>query len=402
MTTRQARWVASVLLALATAGMGISTWLLAQHGPPEAEGHRLPWVAYLDVLGFYAAAAIGALLAVRRPPNPIGWLLLGMGTAFALQDATGRYASLAYADQAELPVGGVAVHADWFSSWLWAVFLVALPYLLLLFPDGRPPTARWRWLGWAIAVAGGALLLFLPTAMWLARSPTSRLVDRPDEGAFLVVLAALLLTLFGFALAAAAALIVRFRRAVGIERQQLRWIAAAGTALVLALLIGGIGDRWGFTALSLVGELGGVLALMALPAAIGVAVLRYRLYEIDRIVARTVSYALLSGVLATVYLAAVLALSRLLAPFGAGSELAVAAATLVAAAVFAPARRRIQHAVDRRFNRARYDAEQVMTDFRERLRAEVELADVAVAIRSAAVRTVEPTKASLWLPETRR
>jgi hypothetical protein len=393
------RWpsaLAWVLLGAATAAVAISLWLI-EHAQFVATQYRYPIVAFLDVLGFYVATVVGAVLATRRPRNPIGWLLLVIGTAFAVQDAAGRYAGLAYARAAPGPVGAAALHADWLSSWLWAGFLVALPYLLLLFPDGRPPSRRWRWLAWSTGLAGGALLLSFATAMWLGRSRTTRLVDQPDEGTFFVVFVVLLATLFALSAAAAISLIVRYRRAHGVERLQVRWLAAAGSALVAALVIGGFGDVFGVRALALAGEIGGLAALVALPVSIAVAVLRYRLYDIDRIVSRTVSYALLTGVLGSVYLAAVLASSRVFAPLGAGSELAVAAATLATAALFAPARQRIQAVVDRRFNRARYDAEQVVTAFRERLRDAVALGDVVHATRSAVTRTVDPAAASVWL-----
>jgi hypothetical protein len=228
------------------------------------------------------------------------------------------------------------------------------------------------------------------------RSPFTRLSERPDEGLFLVAFGTLLFAMFGLGAAAGVSLIVRFRRAVEVERLQLRWIAAAGAVLVLALLLGGLGDLVGFTPLSLFGEVGGALAQITLPVAVAVAVLRYRLYDIDRIVSRTLSYALLTGLLAGVYVVVVMVASWLIPLRESG--VTVAAATLAAAAVFSPARRRIQTAVDRRFNRARYDAQQVVASLRDRLRDDVALADVIAATCAAVTQAVEPSGVRLWLP----
>jgi hypothetical protein len=202
--------------------------------------------------------------------------------------------------------------------------------------------------------------------------------------------------LFGVILAALVSLIARFRRATGAERQQLKWFAY-GTALLLLLPVGGtVGAVVGHTA----GELLAAAIVSALPVTIGIAVLRYRLYDLDRLVNRTVVYALLTVLLAGVYAGLVFTLSQLLNPADQQSALAVAASTLVVAALFQPARRRIQGLVDRRFNRRRYDAARTVAAFSTRLRGQIELATLSTELLAVVDQTVQPVQASLWLRPT--
>ena len=277
------------------------------------------------------------------------------------------------------------------------MFLVFV-FLPLLLPDGRLPSKRWRPVAWA-----GAALYAYPLAFAFLPGPLlwdEALSDNPLGIGSLApfgdaIVVAWLTTVGLVLLGVAAAFVVRWRRSRGVERQQMKRFLAAAAVLVgfglLDLLLGAADVAYPLPT----GWFG--LAVLLMPVAIGTAVLRYRLYDIDRIISRTVSYALLTGVLAGTYLAAVLGLSRLLAPLGAGSELSVASATLAAAAVFAPARRRIQTAVDRRFNRDRYDADQVVAAFRKRLRAEVDLTQVGEELVIATTRTVQPLGVFLWL-----
>ena len=199
---------------------------------------------------------------------------------------------------------------------------------------------------------------------------------------------------------AMASLVVRYRRAVGVERQQLKWFAAviaiAGPALAIAILTSGTtsgtiadvsGATWGIA----------VISLALLPVAIGIAILRYRLYEIDRLISRTIGYATVTGVLVVVFAAAILLFQAVLAPLTGGNTVSVAASTLVVAALFQPLRRRVQSRVDRRFNRARYDAERIVAAFAGRLRDEVDLGQLRTEITAAVDHTVQPIAVSLWL-----
>ncbi len=300
----------------------------------------------------------------RRPRNPVGWLCcavgLLLGPAFFGQD----YAWYALVREAgSLPGGQVMA---WLGQWPWRVVLGLLSFLLLLllFPSGRLVSARWRPVAWA-AAAGTVLL-----GLWAA-------------AAVLLVVTIL----------AAASMVVRFRRARGEERQQLKWFTSAPVLSVLVwllLIVTGVADRLpaalGIPVL--------LVWLVAVPAAIGVAMLRYRLYDIDRLINRTVVYGLLTALLGGGYAGLVLMLGQL---FGRSSSVAVAAATLTVAAAFQPARRRIQAAVDRRFNRRRYDAARTIAAFSARLREEIDLDSLSAELLGVVDQTMEPTNATLWL-----
>lgn len=275
---------------------------------------------------------------------------------------------------------------------VFAFAIVGLVLVLALFPDGRfaPQLARW------LLPAIMAVVVAFPDAVDLFEAMAAGQVSSRGR--------TFILAWSGVALLGLLAQAYRYRHASGpTERRQVKWvILPLGSWMAVLMLVGALpvalldlSDRW-FAWVLLVGVVPfGIL----FPVGVGVAVLRYRLYAIDRIISRTVSYTVLTGVLVGVYLAAVLGGSRLLAPLAAGSELSVAAATLAAAALFAPARRRIQAAVDRRFNRARYDADQVVAAFRAHLRHDVDLAQVGEELLAATARAVQPLGISLWVPD---
>jgi hypothetical protein len=273
-----------------------------------------------------------------------------------------------------------------------------LALLLMVFPTGRLPSRRWRPVAWA---AGAVFVLAALSSPLLPGSPADGLRPNPIaipalEGVLRLAYATANAVLFGVILAALVSLVVRFRRATGVERQQLKWFAY-GTALLLLLPVAGaVGARLGDTA----GELLVAAIVSALPVAIGIAVLRYRLYDIDRLVNRTVVYGLLTMLLAGVYAGLVFALSQLLNPADQQSALAVAASTLVVAALFQPARRRIQGLVDRRFNRRRYDAARTVAAFSTRLRDQIELDTLSTELLAVVDQTVQPVQLSLWLRPT--
>jgi len=267
-----------------------------------------------------------------------------------------------------------------------------------VFPTGRLPSRRWRPVAWA-AVA--ALVLAALSSPLLPGPPADGL--RPTPIAIRALAGVLRLAyntassvLFGVILAALVSLIARFRRATGSERQQLKWFAY-GTALLLLLPVAGL---VGAELPDPAGNLVAAVIVSALPVAIGIAVLRYRLYDIDRLVNRTVVYGLLTVLLAGVYAGLVFALSELLNPADQQSALAVAASTLVVAALFQPARRRIQGLVDRRFNRRRYDATRTIEVFSARLRDQIELGTLSTELLAVVDQTVQPVQVSLWLRPT--
>ena len=343
-----------------------------------------------------SAATVGAVLAGRRPRHPVGWLLLAFALFLAVNGVAGGYA----------PYGlqirpGALPGAAWVAMYYPATALAAfacLGLVLLLVPNGSPPSPRWRRWAWLTVGALAVLLLAMPLA---PRPPDSRYqaVDnpldlRPFDGALLLAnRAALAVTVLGI-LIGAGSLVVRFRRARGIERQQLRWV-------VLAAALTGVG-MLASVVLVAAGNVGlggwvGAACVAFLPLAIGAAVLRYRLFDLDRIISRTLAYGLLTVVLGLCYVVGSL-LFVLVA--GAGAEppsWLVAAATLVAAAVFRPARHRIQAVVDRRFNRRRYDAARTISMFSTRLRDQVDLDTLTGELLAVVDQTMQPTMASVWL-----
>jgi hypothetical protein len=388
-------WALWALTLVAFALVGWLNDLLVEAGRPDLAMLTSDIPAY--VLATLSATTVGALLASRRPRHPVGWLLIGLGLPVALSGAATGYASYGL-----MARPGALPAADWAALYHGVSILVALAalqFVLLLTPTGKLPSPRWRW--WA-RLAGGAALLALGTSLLLPFDPPYQATPNPLA---VPALAGLLrplnavtwaVTALGL-LVAAGSLLLRFRRARGAERQQLRWLVLAaalaaallaGTALALvAGLLGSTGDE------ELLGWVSAIV-LGLMPLATGAAILRYRLYDLDRIVSRTVAYGLLTVLLGLGYAGVVLGLGRLLPE---GSSLAVAGATLAVAAVFQPARRRVQRAVDRRFNRRRYDAAQTIAAFSARLREQVDLDALTAELLAVAERTIQPTQVSIWL-----
>ncbi|MDQ6650066.1 MAG: hypothetical protein M3Z02_08130 [Actinomycetota bacterium] len=330
----------------------------------------------------------GALVASRRPENRVGWLMCAIGLVVAAEMLVGEYTAWCLSSGRSGTPGLVWV--AWVNEWLWVPpFTSVLTLVLLLFPDGRPPSPRWRP---AVAVAAvGICGLSVSVALHpgplvdfpvFANPVTGPAVVRTAAGAAGAAVAI-------SALAGIAALLGRFVRASGVERLQVKWFAFAAFAAVVEVAV-----AVNLNAHSVISAVAQFVAVGALPAAMGLAILRYRLYDIDRIISRTVSYAVLTGLLVGTYAALVTLVTRLLP---ASSSVAVAASTLVVAALFQPLRRRVQVVVDRRFNRARYDAEHTVEAFSRRLRAEVDLDSVHRDLLAVVSRTMEPSLVSLWL-----
>jgi hypothetical protein len=387
--------LAWALWALAVLGLAVLVWvdhLLRQTGRPELI--VLTPTAVPPVLGALCTATVGALVASRRPRHPVGWLLLGFGMSLCAAGLALAYANYGVA-QADAPAAGLV------ARYVPATILTAMAcsgFILLLTPTGSLPAARWRW--WARITAGTPAVLLLvvvlvPRPGGRRPQPLSSPLDlRALDGGLPVAYLAAFAVVIGAVVVAAASLVARFRRARGIERQQLRWVALATVLVALLSAVNLAALALGAYALAPV--VGG-LNPPVLSAAIGAAVLRYRLYDLDRIISRTLAYGLLTVLLGGGYAAAVLGLGRLLPE---GSSLAVAAATLAVAAAFQPTRRRIQHAVDRRFNRGRYDAARTIAAFSARLRQQVDLTTLTAELVAVVDQTMQPTTASLWLRPT--
>jgi hypothetical protein len=344
------------------------------------------------LLALVSSAAVGAVLASRRPRHPVGWLLLAVGLALALSGLVESYVKFGLVVRpGSLPGARYLVgFVDFPFTGIW---LSCAGFVLLLTPTGRLPSPRWRW--WARVAGAAPVLVVLASVVqpdplapdWygnpLAVPALYRLLFVPGVAAVVVVLASVLV--------GAVSLVVRFRRARGVERQQLRWLALAA-ALAAGLLL--VALAAGYLALDPVVLACLSLCVALLPLATGAAVLRYRLYDLDRIVSRTLAYGLLTVLLGAGYALVVLGLGRLLPQ---GSSLVVAAATLAVAAAFQPARRRVQALVDRRFNRRRFDAGRTVDRFAFRLRDQLDLDAVGGELLAVVDQTMQPTWASLWL-----
>ena len=355
-------------------------------------------------------AGIGALLAIRRPRNPIGWLLIGLSWTFlnAYAPLGGTIAALQAGTASP-----VEMLLAWLSVWVPTTGFVLLVSIMIIFPAGDLPTGRWRRHAIA-AIAAAAFSVFLAALV-----PTVRITAEGQPGGLVVAFANPMTFLpdappwdwltgtfpypvFVVALmAAAGSMLVRATRATGQERQQLRWVVAAFAALTCTLPLG-------FAILIVFGESVGVLAWLPTqisvtlpPIAIGIAILRYRLYDIDRIISRTIAYALVTAIVALVFGGVILLLSTALSAFAQGQTIAVAASTLVAFAISQPVLRRVRRQVDRRFNRARYDAERTVAEFSVRLRDEVDIATVANDLDATVQGAVRPASLRLWIREAR-
>jgi hypothetical protein len=346
------------------------------------------------VVAAVSAVTVGAVLAARRPRHPVGWLLLGLGLSLSAHDLTYGYTRYGLvARPGALPA---ASYLAGFNNGIFLTWLSCTGFVLLLSPTGALPSRRWRW--WARVAAAAPVVWLLgsvvdPAPLYpeypnignpLAVPAPSGLLRAATGAAAAVVMVALVM--------AAGSLVLRFRRAHGVERQQLRWLAwgaaLASVALLVALAALAMDSDFNLFNVAL-----GVCAAL-LPLATGAAILRYRLYDLDRIISRTLAYGLVTVLLGLGYAVVVLGLGRLLPQ---GSSLVVAAATLTVAALFQPVRRRIQQLVDRRFNRRRYDAAQTIAAFSARLRDQVDLDSLTAELLAVVHQTVQPTQASLWL-----
>jgi hypothetical protein len=375
-------WLMCALSLSLYALTGVCRRLLGDHLPAGDPG----WLGgTIGALGFVGIPVVGALIATRLPANPIGWLWCAAGLAYALSDIPPVVAG----------AGGPLWVAFVLSSVGFVCLVGVLVFVFLLFPTGGLPGRRWRWVARAAVIGVVILVLALPfvhdvtepgsTSPWAVQGTAGRYLGD--------AVTAIVYGLVCLALIAMASLVPRFRRAGPIERRQLTWFlyAAAVNALIIVLDVPGVIPS-GLVDITL-----NAVGFALLPVAVGIAMFRYRLYEIDRIVSRTVSYGLLSALLIGTYLLVVALLGPLLEPLTGSSALAVAASTLAVAAVFNPARRRLQAVVDRRFDRARYDAAQAVDAFAARLRDQVDLDEITASLRDTVAATVAPGRVAVWL-----
>jgi hypothetical protein len=352
---------------------------------------------------WYSAAlgVVGFVVASRKPGNPLGWIMLAAAAVSSLSQDASFYMVADYRlRHGGLPLGWVAVLAQPG----WAVSIVLSGLLVLLFPDGRPPSPRWRWVLWLYLAAATLYLIGVLIAsvgaiaghdirvdasgnlMVLSHPTGSSMWWGVVEGVFLPVVAVCWL-------GSVVAQVASYRRSSGTRRLQLKWLlAGSATALVCVPLTVFLSGMRGLPGLA--GGITGAVALLAIPVCMGVAILRYRLFDIDRIISRTLAYAIVTGLLVGVYAGIVLLATRVVSI---KEPVAVAGSTLAVAALFNPLRRRVQRAVDRRFNRARYDGDRIVAAFAARLRDPASLDSVQDELATTVQNALEPTFLSVWL-----
>ena len=392
MKGRAGSWVAWSLAALTVlfTVIHVTLWTLADsvEGAVDSRGEAGLPIAF---------AVVGALIVTRRPDNRMGWLFCA-GVLLALNGALDAYAlyALAARPDAGLP-GGIA--AAWIVSWSWLVGLLLVVLVPLLYPTGRLASPRWRpvlWLTGSVVLLGMLANAVQPGPLKASQVPVAPNPLGIPAAAGLVAAIGIIGAVAGVLLflAAVASVLLRFRQAHGVERQQLKWFAYASLGMVLSFALSGVLSEL-ITSRELLVDLLSLSLILGWPVALGVAILRYRLYDIDRLINRTLVYGLLTVLLGLGYAATVVVLGQL---FGRDrSNLSVAGATLAVAALFQPARLRIQQVVDRHFNRRRYDMGKTVEAFSARLRNQIDLDTLSVELLAVVEQTVQPAKASLWL-----
>jgi hypothetical protein len=365
------------------------------NGRIASEG-RLSFGVALFALTF---SGVGALVVSRQRENAVGWIFFVVGVLQALNLFGSAYSHFAVVTHPGSLPGGYVI--AWLTEWNWAPSLALLStFLLLLFPDGRLLSHRWRWVAWPTGAVIGVLVTVAAVALWPERRDIALglQVNEPDVPAWLAaLLATAAVALLLGVLASVASLVLRFRRSRGVERQQLKWFTFAGAfaaLAVLALFLPTADSAWTSVLFFVAG--------LSVPVAAGIAMLRYRLYDIDVVVNRTLVYGSVTALLAGSYLGLVLFLQVAFRPVTEENSLAVALSTLAVAALFRPARTWIQGLVDRRFYRRKYDAQRTLEGFAARLREEVELDALRAELTAVVEETMQPAYVSLWLREADR
>ena len=371
-------------LVIATLGAAAALWLesIDDRGGSPTDPIIIPIAL--------SYALVGALVAKREPRNAVGWLLSAFAVTMTAEFAIFRYAIVAYGGHG---FGGGEIAASF--SWLWLVSLAVPVFLAHLLPTGQPLSPSWTRLLGATAVMFVAILVVFALGSPVGSpGPDAPLIPNPlyvpAMGPVYEFLNAAYVIYFAMFGGGAAALIVRYRRSRGVERQQLKWIVVG----IVSQIVLSVASN---AASGLLNDALSAIALLPLPMSIGIAVLRYRLYDVDVIVRRSLIYAAVSAILLVVYIGVVAVSQAIVAPFTAGSGVAVAISTLAVVALFQPVRTRIQSAVDRRFYRSKYDAEHTLDAFATRLREQIDLGALERELLAAVDDALQPDRASVWL-----
>jgi hypothetical protein len=406
LSRRAASCLAWSLCALCVALAVASLILGLLNGRTLAEIFIAGNITFATWIGSFSV--IGALIVSHRPENPIGWFFLAVGFFYGLLSAADQYAIYALlTNPGALPLGA---EASWLGKWIWAPGLgLIVVFLPLLFPDGHPPSHRWRPVGWLGGASIGLAVVSSMIVLWPERGPALVTGDEsPSRVAYVLVdfIAVPMMLVAG--LGAVISLFARFRRARGDERQQIKWFAtAAALSLVWIIVFGHIvgellsaGD--GLPEVTL--PLSGLLVIPSIPIATGIAILRYRLYDIDLLINRTLVYGSLTVMLGLLYFGGVATTQAIFGTLTGQEEqpqLAVVVSTLAITALFMPLRRRIRSFIDRRFYRSKYDARKTLEAFSTQLRDETDLDTLGDELMNAVQETMQPAHVSLWLrPDT--
>jgi len=397
MSARAAGWLAWIMWALSIGLTALSLWLLILNLSHTNVPVYLYWAE--DTLLAVGYSTVGAVAASHRPGNPVGWVLCAIGLSWGVAHFTSEYATYALlAVPGSLPA---AEAAAWIYSWVWVPGLGFIVFLPLLFPSGRLPSPRWRpfaWFSVLLAGAGTIMAAFSPApGVGLSIRNPFGMESLPNLNQQLQAL------MFVLIFVASASLVARLHRARGVERQQIKWVAYAGAlgggaSLPTYTVLEAVNLPW----LRLAGYVPALVGILGVPTAVGIAITRYRLYNIDILINRTLVYGTLTATLVALYLIGIVVLQRLFVFLtGEQSTLAVVASTLLIAALFNPLSRSLQSFIDCRFYRRKYDARKTLERFSARLRDETDLDALSDDLVDVVRETMQPTHASLWLrPDT--
>jgi len=392
MSGRTASWLAWSACALSLALTGLTVLLIVLLLRSDTPIYYYWLETSMVAVGY---STVGAIVASRLPESPIGWLFCAIGLTFGVSHFSAEYAAYALiAPSGSLPAGEAFA---WLTSWVWVFGLGLIVFLDLLFPNGRLPSARWRWF------ARFTALVLLPAAILAALSPGLILSSTLHNPLGIEELpnASKTIEAFMYALivVGASSMLWRLRHAGRIERQQIKWFAyATAVAISGVILKNTVYPVVGVTWVWWVGLVLTTVGVVSSPAAMGIAIFRYRLYQIDILINRTLVYGPLTAVLAAVYLGGVVFLQYAFRSLTEeGSQLAVVASTLIIAALFIPLRRRIQSFIDRRFYRSKYDARKTLEAFSSRLRDATDLEALNDDLVAVVMETMQPAHVSLWL-----
>ena len=394
MSPRTAAWLAWSMWALSSTLTAFSLLLLILTSTHPNTNIFDYWIE--STLISVSCSTVGALIASRRPENPTGWIFCALGLAAGVRHFGAEYAIYALlAEPGSLPFGEVLA---WITSWIRVPYFSLFVYVALVFPDGRLPPGRWRWVAWltAIVVAVGTILVAFSRGATRGLGP----IHNPFEIEGVPGVAPLVeLLIFALGIVAGASLFARLRHATWVERQQIKWFAYSITVTASgAILTYSVGEALGVGWVRAMGFVFVIVGLVGISTSVGIAILRYRLFEIDHIINRTLVYGSLTATLVALYFGGIVLLQRIFVVLtGEKSTLAVVASTLLIAALFNPLRRRIQSFIDRRFYRKKYDARKTLQAFSIQLRDETDLDALSDDLVGVVRDTMQPEHVSLWL-----